>query len=230
MDVKLKKDYIATIGVDVTTVKIPVKGPNDKKKEEVTLSVWDLAGQDQFLNIRKQFYLGANAAILIFDVTNRESFDHLSKWMNEVEASSIHQIPFFLVGNKIDLSNRVVSTNEMTKFSKNINQIVMTHETSALTGEGIKKLFNSCANLVYNNLTKSSINEKKASKKPTKKSSKVAAKSKFKKTTKKEKVSSKKSTKKPDKTSPKKATKKTSKKSTSASKKRTTKKKTTKRK
>ena len=148
MDEKLKKDYIATIGVDVTTIKVPVLG-NDKKKDIVTLTVWDLAGQKQFQNIRKQFYLGANAAFLIFDVSRKETFNNLDSWINELMDTISLAIPLILVGNKIDLPHREVSSDEMQKFPKNHPKVVSIHETSALTGSGIRELFNSCGQLIY---------------------------------------------------------------------------------
>ena len=148
MDEKLKKDYIATIGVDVTTIKVPVLS-DDKKKDIVTLTVWDLAGQKQFQNIRKQFYLGANAAFLIFDVSRKETFSNLDNWINELMDTISLAIPLILVGNKIDLLNREVTKEEMQKFPKNHPQIVSIRETSALTGSGIRDLFNSCGQFIY---------------------------------------------------------------------------------
>ncbi len=145
MDEKLNKDYLATIGVDVTTVKISLNN-----NELITLTVWDLAGQDRFQKIRGQFYLGSVLGLLIFDVTNKESFMNLNNWIEEAESSLVKTIPLFLIGNKIDLPKRIVSKVEMEDFKKKNNLIKAIYETSALTGEGIKNLFHSSAEFIYN--------------------------------------------------------------------------------
>lgn len=238
MDEKLKKDYIATIGVDVSTIKIPIEKKLPKKNDIVTLTVWDLAGQDHFRNIRQTFYLGANLGILIFDVTRRETFDHLDKWIAEVEGLITNQIPFFLVSNKIDLPDRAISKEEMDEYAKKHDEIILTHQTSALTGSGIRDLFHGCAEIVYNGEKALQSSDKKEStkkaKKTAKSSSKKTTKKSSKKTTKK-KATKKTTTKSPSKKTtkketPKKPAKKSSKKTTtkSSSKKKKAGKKTTK--
>lgn len=224
MDEKLKKDYIATIGVDVSTIKIPIEKKSSKKNELVTLTVWDLAGQDHFRNIRQTFYLGANLGILIFDVTRRETFDHLDNWVEEVENMITSQIPFFLVSNKIDLPNQVITREEMEQYANNHDEIILTHQTSALTGAGIRDLFHGCAEIIYNGEKALQSQDKKEPNKKAKKTTKKATKTSSKKPTKK---SSKKTTKKSStkKTTKKETTKKTTKKATKAS---ATKKKTSK--
>ena len=184
MDEKLKKDYISTIGVDVTTIKIEILN-NKKKKELITLSVWDLAGQNRFQNIRSQFYLGSVLGLLIFDVTNKDSFTNLKNWIEEVENVLLKSIPFFLIGNKIDLPNRVIGQSEMEAIQKKHKQIVSFFETSALTGKGIKDLFRFSAEYVNNG--KVSLSEEKSQAKTTdKKTTKKSSKKIGKKTTKKE--------------------------------------------
>lgn len=193
MDEKLQKDYLSTIGVDVTKIKIKV---SNKKEDLVTLSVWDLAGQNQFQSIRKQFYLGANLALLIFDVTNKESFQNISNWINELESLITSRIPLVLVGNKIDLPDREVSFKDMNKFASKSELIVKTHETSALTGSGIKDLFKYCAEIVHNEYkSKIQVNTTKNATKTPKKSTKKSTKKGTKKSTKK-KSSKKRTTKK----------------------------------
>jgi small GTP-binding protein len=146
MDEKLKKDYISTIGVDVTTIKVSVT----QSEELITVSVWDLAGQDRYQNVRKPFFLGASAGILIFDVTNKDSFNNLENWLTEIEEMLVNPIPLILVGNKIDLPDRVVTSEQMQAFKKQKKTVFSIYETSALTGEGIKELFYSTGELIYN--------------------------------------------------------------------------------
>lgn len=192
MDEKLKKDYISTIGVDVTTIKINVLNKS-QNEDLITLTVWDLAGQNQFQNIRKTFYLGAAVALLIFDVTNKESFTNIIHWMEELGDNLTTGVPMVLVGNKIDLANRVVSKEDMDKFTLKNKGIFNTFETSALTGDGIKHLFKYCAELVHTQQSKPSSTMKKSSKKSAKKPIKKPSSRKVTKTTKKKKTSSKKS-------------------------------------
>lgn len=191
MDEKLDKDYLATIGVDVTTVKVALQS-----KDIVTLSLWDLAGQDRFQKIRGQFYLGSVLGLLLFDVANEESFHNLNKWIEEAERSIIKPIPIFLIGNKIDLPDRVISITDMEQFKRKNKQIHAIYETSALTGVGIKSLFKTSAEFVYKQLFSEGSSllakssdfkriEKGTSPKSTRKSSKESSKKSSKKSTKK---------------------------------------------
>jgi small GTP-binding protein len=179
MHEKLEKNYIATIGVDVTSAKVNI-AEELAKKNIVTLSVWDLSGQKHYRTIRSQFYLGAHAGILIFDVTKKESFDNLKHWINEVEQTTIVEIPFILVGNKIDLPDHVITEEDMVKLKTNYKQIIMIHKTSALTGEGIKELFKSCAKIVYSNVKPSPTKMKPTTKPSLKKLTKTVVKPKIK--------------------------------------------------
>ena len=143
---KFQKRYTATIGVDILnkTVKI-TKELNDY---EVNLNLWDIGGQDSFKLVRGKFYKQAIAALLIFDITNKKSFDNLQAWIEEALQNVEEQIPFVLVGNKIDLADsRAVPSEEVQKKAKEMG-ISLVIETSALTGEGIDQAFNYLANTI----------------------------------------------------------------------------------
>ncbi|MFX0029583.1 MAG: GTP-binding protein [Candidatus Hermodarchaeota archaeon] len=132
------EDYKMTIGVDfhVKTINIDSnEGPIRAK-----LQIWDTGGQERFSSIRPMYYRGSLGALLIFDLTNSASFEHLPQWIEEVRANVKIEIPLLLVGNKSDLvDQRAVSLNEINSFTRNFNLFYM--ETSAKTGEGVGDCF-----------------------------------------------------------------------------------------
>jgi len=84
-----------------------------KGNQNVSLNIWDIAGQAHFKSIRNKFYTGAEAAIVIFDVTRPETFEHIKEWILETNEELKTDIPMILVGNKIDLhEQRKVDVNE----------------------------------------------------------------------------------------------------------------------
>ncbi|KAL6101739.1 rab23 [Pungitius sinensis] len=104
------KDYKKTIGVDFLERQIIV---ND---EEVRLMLWDTAGQEEFDAITKAYYRGAQACVLVFSTTDRESFQAIDSWREKVEAE-VGDIPTVLVQNKIDLLEDTVIKNEEAEAS-----------------------------------------------------------------------------------------------------------------
>ncbi|MFW9864844.1 MAG: GTP-binding protein [Candidatus Thorarchaeota archaeon] len=132
------EDYKMTIGVDfhVKTINIDAnEGPIRAK-----LQIWDTGGQERFSSIRPMYYRGSLGALLIFDLTNSSSFDHLPQWIEEVRTNVKIEIPLLLVGNKSDLMDqRAVSLEEINRFTNAFNLFYM--ETSAKTGEGVGDCF-----------------------------------------------------------------------------------------
>ena len=149
---KFQKRYTATIGVDILNKSLKVtQGANEY---EVNLNLWDIGGQDSFKLVRGKFYKQAIAALLIFDVTNKKSFDNLQNWIDEAIENVEQQIPFVLIGNKIDLGDaRVISSEEIQKKAKNLG-ISLVIETSAGTGEGIDQAFNYLAHTIIDYFNK----------------------------------------------------------------------------
>ncbi|XP_063046967.1 ras-related protein Rab-23 [Engraulis encrasicolus] len=99
------RDYKKTIGVDFLERQIIV---ND---EDVRLMLWDTAGQEEFDAITKAYYRGAQACVLVFSTTDRDSFEAISSWREKVEVE-VGDIPTVLVQNKIDLLDDTVIKNE----------------------------------------------------------------------------------------------------------------------
>ena len=107
-------DHPHTIGVDFGMM---VK---DYRGKKVKLQIWDTAGQENYLSITRSYYRNVNVVIMVYDVNNRNSFDSLKKWISEVKNNVDDPgVCVILVGNKIDLSGRVVSHLEGEEFATN---------------------------------------------------------------------------------------------------------------
>lgn len=78
------------------------------------MQLWDTAGQEKFRSMTPMYYRGANAALLVFDLTNYSSFVDIKSWIMELQRTVVDQIVLTLVGNKCDLPERMVSKEEVT--------------------------------------------------------------------------------------------------------------------
>lgn len=136
------KEYIYTIGADFATKRIKLSDDLI-----VQYQIFDLAGQQKFDKVRASFYSGAQAAILVYDITKNETLLNLPGWVKEAKKNSNGKLDtFVVVGNKIDLTNqKEIDESYLKKFlsdlSKECKQDVLHIETSALTGENIGHLF-----------------------------------------------------------------------------------------
>ncbi|MHA1931196.1 MAG: Rab family GTPase [Promethearchaeota archaeon] len=130
------RTYIPTLGVSISEKLIKVED------EFVNLIFWDIAGQSKFEVMRRHFYQGAEAVIVIFDLTNRKSFESVSGWYRDIKKHlELYQkslVGFFL-GNKEDLANeRKVPAEEALNVAKSLN--IEYTETSAKTGKNIEEI------------------------------------------------------------------------------------------
>ena len=137
-----KGDTPATIGMDFKTSIIRV---ND---QAVKLAIWDTAGSERFRTLTPNFYRGAHGAILVYDVTRRETFNQLDSWIKELDIySTRNEIVKMLVGNKIDKcvdgsGNKVpqqVPKEEALRWARKNSTLFI--EASARTSEGVKTAF-----------------------------------------------------------------------------------------
>ncbi|KAI5787083.1 P-loop containing nucleoside triphosphate hydrolase protein [Geopyxis carbonaria] len=141
-----------TIGVDFGSRIIPVSP--DKK---IKLQVWDTAGQESFRAITKSYFRGATGALLVYDVTRRETFEHVTEWLDELRSVAVPNISIILVGNKTDLvegeneGRRLVSSEEARAWAER-NGLKAYVETSAKTGEQVEQAFVECAQEIYKNI------------------------------------------------------------------------------
>lgn len=85
----------------------------DIEGQNIKLQIWDTAGQESFRSITRSYYRSAAGAIIVYDITKRESFDSISRWLEEAKANGNPKLTFTLVGNKSDLeTERQVSFEE----------------------------------------------------------------------------------------------------------------------
>lgn len=128
------ESYISTIGVDFRfrTVKI--------EDQTVKLQIWDTAGQERFRTITSAYYRGADGIIMVYDVTNRDSFMHVRDWLAEVNNYAPDDTcQKLLIGNKSDRKDKVVSTKEGKELASELGMPFL--ETSALTADNVEQAF-----------------------------------------------------------------------------------------
>lgn len=134
-------DFTTTIGIDFHIKRIAV---NDKI---VKLQLWDTAGQERFRSVTIGYFRGAQGAFIVYDVTNRESFNNIKKWIEDINKNCYKGIIIFLVGNKIDeIHNRQVSTEEGKELGKKYN--INYFECSAKTGKNIEEIYFNIATII----------------------------------------------------------------------------------
>ncbi|KAH3765522.1 Rab21/Rab5 family GTPase [Pelomyxa schiedti] len=114
--------------------------------DTLKLQIWDTAGQERFRSLTPMFYRESQAAIIVFDVTDRTSLFEVTSWLNELKQAST-DIYVVVVGNKVDILPRVVTTDEGQQFVNSLphNPKPLYFETSAKTGQGISVLFETVA-------------------------------------------------------------------------------------
>ena len=141
-DSRFKANHEITIGLEFGSKTIKLQ------KQEIKLQIWDTAGQENFRSIARSYYRGAVGIILMYDITNKDSFFNAFRWLNEIREVASPNIVIALVGNKTDLKEkRRVQTSEGEDFAS--NNSLLFFETSALTGENVEKIFNiTCENIL----------------------------------------------------------------------------------
>ena len=139
---------LATIGIDFNTKIIELD--NGKK---VILRIWDTNSREGFRGLTRNYYKGAGGIILIYDITDRDSFENLDDCFNDIIYCYSKYIPIFLIGNKIDIEDRrEITFAEGKEFSEKHG--LMFCECSAKTGENIDFIFNKLANKIHENKIK----------------------------------------------------------------------------
>ena len=117
------------------------------------LNIWDTAGEEKYHAMAPIFYRGADGAVVIFDVTKRETFNRATKWFHELSEFAEGSPKIILVGNKIDLPNREISNEEASSLANKYN--CKFYEVSALLGTNVNEIFNSMATDIYRGKNKS---------------------------------------------------------------------------
>lgn len=141
-DKRFRHDHDLTIGVEFGSRMIHVE---DK---DIKLQIWDTAGQESFRSITRSYYRGAAGALLVYDITRRETFMHLNSWLQDARENGNTDMIITLVGNKTDLeSRRVVSYEEGQRFARENNLMFL--ETSAKTANNVEPTFMDTARAIY---------------------------------------------------------------------------------
>ncbi|XP_058745572.1 ras-related protein RABB1c-like [Vicia villosa] len=141
-DNRFQPVHDVTIGVEFGTRMITI----DSKP--IKLQIGDTAGQEMFRSITRSYYRGAAGALLVYDITRRETFDHLATWLEDARQHASSSMIIMLIGNKCDLSKkRAVSTEEGEKFAKENGLIFM--EVSAKSAENVEEAFIKTAGTIY---------------------------------------------------------------------------------
>ena len=139
---EFNKDSMSTIGVEFGSKELVIEGHN------VKVQIWDTAGQEKYKSITNAYYKGAKGAFVVYDITNKNSFDNADNWLNNLRASADKKCSIILIGNKSDLENkREVSLEQGEEKAKNSEIAFM--ETSALSGDNIDKAFEMMINEAY---------------------------------------------------------------------------------
>ena len=142
-------NYKLTVGVDILT-----KDVEFRPSEIATLSIWDIGGQQRFEFIRSTFYKGAAGALLVFDLTREQTYMETRKWLTEIRQFAGENIPFVLIGNKVDLIEdvgMVIDRKEAEAFAKKEGSIYI--ETSAKTGIHVDEAFSELTRRIIDSRT-----------------------------------------------------------------------------
>ena len=147
MDLEFKQDQLSTIGVDKLEKKITLKNGR-----EVKLVLWDTAGQERFRSAAFQYIRNAQGIVLVFDVTNKSTFNSIENWMDEIKDNFKSNPNIILFANKVDLGKEKwqISSEEAREYAKKLNFAYF--ETSALTKQGLDDGFSYIANEIYNKI------------------------------------------------------------------------------
>ncbi|KAK9282813.1 hypothetical protein L1049_011035 [Liquidambar formosana] len=143
-------DSKATIGVEFQTKTLVI----DHKT--VKAQIWDTAGQERYRAVTSAYYRGAVGAMLVYDITKRQSFDHVAKWLEELRGHADKNIVIMLVGNKSDLGTlRAVPTEDAKEFAQRENLVFM--ETSALEATNVETAFLTVLTEIYRIISKKAL-------------------------------------------------------------------------
>merc|ERR1712176_1356034 len=134
VDETYQESYISTIGVDFKIKTIELDG------KVIKLQIWDTAGQERFRTITSSYYRGAHGIIVVYDVTDQESFNNVKVWLQEIDRYANENVNKLLVGNKSDLTSKKVVDYETAKaFADELGIPFL--ETSAKSAANVEQSF-----------------------------------------------------------------------------------------
>ena len=146
-----KEEYEATIGVEFGIKNI------DIENKRYQIQIWDTAGQENFKSITKGYYKNSACAIIVYDITSRETFNNVINWIDECKNLCPKNVFMVLVGNKSDLEDkRLVTTEEGKELAEEYG--IAFYETSAKTGDNVEFVFVKSAEEIAENIKKGHYN------------------------------------------------------------------------
>ena len=144
-DKRFRNDHDLTIGVEFGARMVAMGG------KDIKLQIWDTAGQESFRSITRSYYRGAAGALLVYDITRKDTFAHLAKWLEEARQNGNPAMTIMLVANKTDLdSRRMVSTEEGQRFATEHGLLFL--EASAKTAVNVEEAFVRTAEAIHHKI------------------------------------------------------------------------------
>ena len=125
--------YEATIGAGYFEKAISINNTS------YTLCIWDTAGQERFASLASFYYRGSHAALVIFDISKKQTFERAKGWITELQGNAPVNVVIYLVGNKADLNQREVTSDHAKSYARDLGILYM--EVSAKTGANVPELF-----------------------------------------------------------------------------------------
>ncbi|OWF43537.1 ras-related protein Rab-1A [Mizuhopecten yessoensis] len=139
------ESYISTIGVDFKIRTIELDG------KTIKLQIWDTAGQERFRTITSSYYRGAHGIIVVYDVTDQESFNNVKQWLHEIDRYASENVNKLLVGNKSDLeTKKVVDYTTAKEYADQLRIPFL--ETSAKNATNVEQAFMTMAAEIKNRM------------------------------------------------------------------------------
>ena len=140
--------YQATVGFEFLTFNMKV---NDKV---IKLQIWDTCGQEIYKSLISNFYRNSSLAVLVYAIDNKESFNHVENWLNDLKSQANPDVRIFLVGNKADLEeDRKIKKEEGEKYKED-QHLDLFMETSAKTGHNARNVLVEAAKILYQDYLK----------------------------------------------------------------------------
>ncbi|KAF7544535.1 hypothetical protein G7046_g9769 [Stylonectria norvegica] len=125
-------------------------------QKHMKLSLWDTAGQETYKSVTRSYFRGASGALLVFDLSRKQTFQHVTDWLSDLRQIAEPDIVVILVGNKADLAQQADNKREVTREEAEEwarkNGVMEYVETSAKSGENVEKAFMRVAERIYQNI------------------------------------------------------------------------------